>query len=47
MPEVGGLAGCVVRSALPGELVAYLDSEDPADLRADLRALRDSAARVG
>ena len=33
----------VARSALPGELVAYLDSEDPTDLR----ALRDSAARVG
>lgn len=48
MPEVGGgWRDSVVRSALPGELVAYLDSEDPADLRADLRALRDSAARVG
>lgn len=43
----GGWRDSVVRSALPGELVAYLDSEDPADLRADLRALRDSAARVG
>lgn len=43
----GGWRDSVVRSALPEELVAYLDSEDPADLRADLRALRDSAARVG
>lgn len=39
----GGWRDSVVRSALPGELVAYLDSEDPADLR----ALRDPAARVG
>ena len=43
----GGWRDSVVRSALPGELVAYLDSEDPADLRADLRTQRDSAARVG
>ncbi|WP_204212603.1 IS21 family transposase [Collinsella sp. An271] len=43
----GGWRDSVVRGSLPDELVAYLDSEGPADLRADLRALRDSAARRG
>ena len=37
----GGWRDSVVRRSLPGDLVAFLDSEAPADLGADLRALRD------
>lgn len=36
-----------VRSSLPSELVAFLDAEAPADLAADLRALRDESAERG
>ena len=36
-----------VRRSLPDGLVSFLDSEGPADLRADLRAIRDSASRLG
>lgn len=36
-----------VRASLPAELVAFLDSEAPADLAADLRALRDESAERG
>lgn len=43
----GGWRDSVVRSALPGELVAFLDAEDTAGLRRDLRALRDAASRRG
>ena len=43
----GGWRDSVVRRSLPGELVAFLDSEPPADLGADLRALRDASARLG
>lgn len=43
----GGWRDSVVRKSLPGELVAFLDSEDGAGLRRDLRALRDAASRRG
>lgn len=43
----GGWRDSVVRRSLPGELVAFLDSGPPADLGADLRALRDVSARRG
>ena len=43
----GGWRDSVVRRSLPGELVGFLDSEEPADLGADLRALRDVSARRG
>lgn len=43
----GGRRDSVVRRSLPDELVAFLDSEAPADLGADLRALRDVSARRG
>ena len=43
----GGWRDSVVRDALPDELVAYLDAEDPAGLSADLRVLRDAAERSG
>lgn len=43
----GGWRNSSVRSSLPGELVAFLDSETPSDLGADLRALRDVSARRG
>ena len=43
----GGWRDSVVRRSLPDELVAFLDSEAPADLGADLRALRDVSARRG
>ena len=43
----GGWRDSVVRGSLPEELVAFLDSESPADLGADLRALRDVSARRG
>lgn len=43
----GGWRDSVVRRSLPGELVGFLDSEGPADLGADLRALRDAGARRG
>lgn len=43
----GGWRDSVVRRSLPEELVALLDSEEPADLGADLRALRDVSARRG
>lgn len=36
-----------VRASLPAELVAFLDSEAPADLAADLRVLRDESAGRG
>ena len=36
-----------VRASLPAELVAFLDSEAPADLAADLRVLRDESAERG
>ncbi len=36
-----------VRSSLPSELVAFLDSEGPAGLAADLRTLRDESAERG
>lgn len=39
----GGWRDSVVRRSLPGELVGFLDSEEPADLR----ALRDVSARRG
>lgn len=43
----GGWRDSVVRGSLPEELVAFLDSGAPADLGADLRALRDAGARRG
>ena len=43
----GGWRDSVVRRSLPDELVAFLDSEAPADLGADLRALRDVSALSG
>jgi transposase len=43
----GGWRSSSVRAGLPDELVAYLDTEEPADLRADLRALRDQCEQVG
>ena len=43
----GGWRDSVVRGSLPEQLVAFLDSESPADLGADLRALRDVSARRG
>ena len=43
----GGWRDSVVRGSLPDELVGFLDSEAPADLGADLRALRDVSARRG
>lgn len=43
----GGWRDSVVRRSLPEELAALLDSEAPADLGADLRALRDAGARRG
>lgn len=43
----GGLRDSAVRAALPDGLVAFLDSEQPSDLRADLRTIRDVAARRG
>ena len=43
----GGFRDSAVRSALPAELAGFLDSEDPASLRADLRALRDAGAEHG
>lgn len=43
----GGWRDSVVRRSLPDGLVSFLDSEGPADLRADLRAIRDSASRLG
>ena len=43
----GGWRDSVVRGSLPEGLVAFLDSEAPADLGADLRALRDVSARRG
>lgn len=43
----GGWRDSVVRGSLPDELVGFLDSEAPADLGADLRALRDVSARCG
>lgn len=43
----GGWRDSVVRGSLPEELVSFLDSEAPADLGADLRALRDVSARRG
>lgn len=43
----GGWRDSVVRGSLPEELVAFLDSEAPADLGADLRALRDAGAGRG
>ncbi len=43
----GGWRDSVVRGSLPEQLVAFLDSESPADLGADLRALRDAGARRG
>jgi hypothetical protein len=36
-----------VRRSLPGELAAYLDGEDAADLGRDLRILRDEAGAHG
>lgn len=36
-----------VRASLPAELVAFLDSEAPAGLAADLRVLRDESAERG
>ncbi|MDD7365093.1 MAG: hypothetical protein PUG35_06350 [Olsenella sp.] len=36
-----------VRASLPAELVAFLDSERPAGLAADLRVLRDESAERG
>ena len=36
-----------VRASLPAELVAFLDSEAPASLAADLRVLRDESAERG
>lgn len=36
-----------VRASLPAELVAFLDSEPPASLAADLRVLRDESAERG
>lgn len=43
----GGWRDSVVRRSPPGELVGFLDSEEPADLGADLGALRDVSARRG
>ena len=43
----GGRRDSVVRKALPSELVGFLDGEELPDLRADLRAIRDSASRRG
>ncbi len=43
----GGWRDSVVRSSLPAELVAFLDSEEAPDLGADLRALREATAREG
>lgn len=43
----GGWRDSVVRRSLPGDLVAFLDSEAPADLGADPGALRDAGARRG
>lgn len=43
----GGWRDSVVGRSLPDELVALLGSEAPADLGADLRALRDVSARRG
>lgn len=42
-----GWRGSSVRASLPAELVAFLDSEAPADLAADLRVLRDESAERG
>lgn len=36
-----------MRASLPAELVAFLDSEAPTDLAADLRVLRDESAERG
>ena len=43
----GGWRDSVVRESLPDELVAFLDAEPRAGLSADLRAIRDSASRLG
>ena len=43
----GGWRDGVVRGSLPEGLVAFLDPGAPADLGADLRALRDAGARRG
>lgn len=43
----GGWRNSVVRAALPEGLASFLDGEPQADLRADLRALRDAASRSG
>lgn len=43
----GGWRDSVVRSSLPGELVSFLDSEEPHALAADLRMLRDEAGQRG
>ena len=42
-----GWRDSVVRPSLPSDLVAFLDSEGPADLAADLRVLRDESAERG
>ena len=42
-----GWRGSSVRASLPAGLVAFLDSEAPADLAADLRVLRDESAERG
>lgn len=43
----GGWRDSAVGGSLPDGPVSFLDSEGPADLRADLRAIRDSASRLG
>ena len=42
-----GWRDSIVRRSLPGELAAYLDGEDAADLGRDLRILRDEAGAHG
>ena len=43
----GGRGDSVVRSSLPGELVAFLDSAGGDGLAAGLRVLRDQSAELG
>ena len=43
----GGWKDSVVRSSLPGELVAFLDSAGGDGLAAGLRVLRDQSAELG
>lgn len=43
----GGWRDSAIRPSLPPALVAFLDSEGPADLAADLRVLRDESADRG